>query len=95
MEKEIKRDIENNDNWEICLLTEQEGQPELSKEDEIHLCTDWEFNDKENEVQSIATSRSNLVIAKMRGDGVLAKWREEQNKLISEKKTMMQKSFIH
>ena len=86
IDKEFDTRKKKNVQWEICILSSKEGRPELSSDEENDLRTDWEFKHKANEVPSIDASQSNLVSAKMRGDGVLARWREKREKLIDEKK---------
>jgi len=56
--------------WEIRVVKANEGRPVLTVEERTALRNGWEFQDEENEVPSIGASRSDLLIAKMRGDGI-------------------------
>ena len=75
IDKRLDTKRKENVQWEICVLSAKECRPEINIDEEKYLLTNWEFNDMDNEVSSIDALQSNLVIAKMRGDGVLARWR--------------------
>ena len=79
-----KREVSTQ--WEIRVIKVNEGRPVLTMEERNELRDGWEFHDKENEVESIGALQSDLLIAKMRGDGILGRWQEERKKLIDKEK---------
>ena len=60
--------------WEVRVIKLEEGRGLLTKDEETKLCTGWCFSDNKNEVQTCEAAKNILLIAKMRGDGILAKW---------------------
>ena len=58
----------------------------LSKKEEEDLRSGLTVKDKMGEVLTANSSKSILLLAKMRGDGVLSKWRDNVNQLLEEKK---------
>ena len=72
--------------WEVRVITKQEGRPKLNEFDQKNLHIGWNVADKDGEIISPEVSQNNLLIAKMRGDGILANWREKRQKLVDQKK---------
>ena len=77
---------ENNNQWEIKVIRKEEGRPTLNYVEQRDLRTGWIFEEDADKEKQSGASSSLLVIAKMRGDGILAKWREEREKLMDEDK---------
>ena len=57
----------------------------LSDSKEKKIRTRWTFTDNDKEVPMGEASNNILLIAKMRGDGILWKWRTLRDKLMDEK----------
>ena len=88
---DLSRDVTTQ--WQICVITSKEGRPTLTQEEEIQLFEGWSFKDQVDEVRSLEESKSSLVVAKMRGDGILANWREQREKLLDKKKYFQAKNL--
>ena len=72
--------------WEVRIIMLEEGRAILTNDEERKIRTGWCFSDDTDEVQTCEAAKNILLIAKMRGDGILAKWREAREKLLEEKK---------
>ena len=72
--------------WEIQLIRLNEGRNLLNKTEEMNLLRGYCCDDKEGEVESAQASKSILVVAKLRGDGILGRWRAKRDELICEQK---------
>ena len=84
--KNLNLKKENNNQWEIQVIRKDEGRPTLSYVKQKALRTDWIFEEHADKEKPSGASNSIFLIDKMRGDCILAKWREEQENLIDEKK---------
>lgn len=57
--------------WEVKIITSEEGRPELTPCEIADLQSGWMFEDKVGEIASADPLNNVLLIAKMRGDGIL------------------------
>ena len=73
-------------NFEIKVITTEEGRPSLSQEEEDAILTGWKFHNQENEVPTAEASTDVLLIAKLRGDSILGRWRETKDNLMRNSK---------
>ena len=71
--------------FETKVIT-KEGRQELSLVERKAILTNWNFQDKKNGVPAAEASTNVLLVAKMRGYGILGRWRERREQLISKKK---------
>ena len=88
VDKALDLNEEVTTQWEICVLTKEEGRPNLTQEERKYLFEGWSFEDKADEVTSPEESLSELVTAKMRGDGILANWREKRQNSLMRRRLM-------
>ena len=72
--------------WEIQVIRSDEGRVKLSEKEEEDLRIGFIVSEKDGEVLTSNSSTGILLLAKMRGDGVLSKWRDNVNQLLEEKK---------
>ena len=59
--------------WEVKVITSEEGRVVLSDNKENKIRTGWTFTDDDKEVLSGEATNNILFIAKMRGDGIVLK----------------------
>ena len=76
--KNLNLKKENNNQWEIQVIRKDEGRLTLSYAKQKALRTNWIFEEHADKEKPSGASSSLLVIAKMRDNGILPKWREEQ-----------------
>ena len=91
--KTLDLDKKSIQGWEIQVVRAEENRVALSKKKEEDLRSGLTVKDKMGEVLTANSSKSILLLAKMRGDGVLSKWRDNVNQLLEEKKYNEAKLF--
>ena len=80
LEQVLDDSVKKVGQWEIKIKTTEEGRSQLTEEEEKAICTGWVFEDNESDIPS--PNRHVFCIAKMRGDGILAKWRKQREELL-------------
>ena len=76
--------------WEIQVIRSDEGRVKLSEKEEEDLRIGFFVSEKDGEVLTSNSSTGILLLAKMRGDGVLSRWRDNVHQLLQAKNTMRQ-----
>ena len=74
MDKTLNLSMENMTQWEIRVITKEEGRPQLNDIEQRNLHIGWNIEDRVREIMSPEVSQNNLLVAKMRADGILANW---------------------
>ena len=72
--------------WEIQVIRLEDGRVDLSEFETKAIRTGWTCQDYIGEVESSGVANNVLLIAKLRGDGMLAKWRAQREHLLDSKK---------
>ena len=72
--------------WEVKVIRSNEGRKVLDKTEEINLLKGYCYDDQEGEIESAEALKNILVVAKLRGDGILGRWRAKRDQLVCERK---------
>ena len=68
------------------MIRSDEGRVKLSEKEEEDLRIGFIVSEKDGEVLTSNSSTGILLLAKMRGDGVLSRWRDNVHQLLQAKK---------
>ena len=66
--------------WEVKVIRSNEGRKVLDKTEEINLLKGYCYDHQEGEIESAEALKNILVVAKLRGDGILGRWRAKRSR---------------